>query len=62
MDLSVVWTTPDQRWQLALHGKNLTDEEYRTGGYNFPGALFDNSISAFYGPPRTWTAALQMRF
>ncbi|GAD60532.1 LOW QUALITY PROTEIN: tonB-dependent receptor [Brevundimonas abyssalis TAR-001] len=62
VDLSVVWTTPDQRWQLALHGKNLTDEEYRTGGYNFPGALFDNSISAFYGPPRTWTAALQMRF
>jgi len=62
VDLSVVWTTPDQRWQLGLHGKNLTDEEYRTGGYNFPGPVFGNSISAFYGPPRTWTAALQMRF
>ena len=62
VDLSAVWTSPDRRWQLALHGKNLTDEEYRTGGYNFPGALFGDSISAFYGPPRTWTAAVQVRF
>lgn len=62
VDLSAVWTSPDRRWQLALHGKNLTDEEYRTGGYNFPGPVFGDSISAFYGPPRTWTAALQVRF
>ncbi len=62
VDLSVVWTSPDDRWTLGLHGKNLTDEEYRIGGYNFAGAVFDDSISAFYGPPRTWTAALQVRF
>ena len=62
VDLSVVWTSPDDRWTLGLHGKNLTDEEYRIGGYNFAGATFDNSITAFYGPPRTWTAALQVRF
>ena len=62
VDLSVVWTSPDDRWTLGLHGKNLTDEEYRIGGYNFAGALFDDSITAFYGPPRTWTAALQVRF
>lgn len=62
VDLSVVWTSPDDRWTLGLHGKNLTDEEYRIGGYTFPGAVFDDSITAFYGPPRTWTAALQVRF
>ncbi|MDP3655496.1 MAG: TonB-dependent receptor, partial [Brevundimonas sp.] len=51
VDLSIVWTDPSDRYTLGLYGKNLTDEEYRVGGYNFPGALFDNSIIGYYGPP-----------
>ncbi|WP_298747423.1 TonB-dependent receptor [uncultured Brevundimonas sp.] len=62
VDLSVVWTDPTDRYTLGLHGKNLTDETYRVGGYNFPGAFFDNSIIGFYGPPRTVTASLQVKF
>lgn len=62
VDLSVVWTAPSDRWMVGIHGKNLTDEEYRVGGYNFPGALFDNSIIGYYGPPQTWTATLQVKF
>ncbi|MEH6663640.1 MAG: TonB-dependent receptor [Brevundimonas sp.] len=62
VDLSAVWVAPAGNWQIGLHGKNLTDEAYRTGGYNFPGALFGDSISAFYGPPRTVTATFQVRF
>lgn len=62
VDLSIVWTDPTDRFTLGLYGKNLTDEEYRVGGYNFPGALFDNSIIGYYGPPRTVTASLKVNF
>lgn len=47
---------------MALHGRNLTDEEYRIGGYFFPGALLANSITGLYGPPRTFTLSLQAKF
>ena len=62
VDLSIVWTDPTDRFTLGLYGKNLTDEEYRVGGYAFPGALFDNSRSGSSGPPQTVTASLQVRF
>ncbi|HEY0600897.1 TonB-dependent receptor [Brevundimonas sp.] len=62
VDLSVVWTDPSDRFTVGLYGKNLTDEEYRVGGYNFPGALFNNSIIGYYGPPQTVTASLQVKF
>ena len=62
VNLSIVWTDPTDRFTLGLYGKNLTDEEYRVGGYNFPGALFDNSIIGYYGPPQTVTASLQVKF
>jgi iron complex outermembrane receptor protein len=54
VDASIVWNSPNQHFTVGVHGKNLTDEEYRVGGYSFPGATFGNSINGFYGPPRTW--------
>jgi iron complex outermembrane recepter protein len=54
IDASIVWTSPNEHFTVGLHGKNLTDEEYRVGGYSFPGATFGNSINGFYGPPRTY--------
>jgi len=62
VDLSIVWTDPTDRYTVGLYGKNLTDEEYRVGGYNFPGALFDNSIIGYYGPPQTVSASLKVKF
>ena len=62
IDAAVVWTTRDERFQLSLTGRNLTDARYRIGGYNFPGALFGNSIIGFYGPPRTFTLSGEVRF
>ena len=62
VDLSIVWTDPSDRFTLGLYGKNLTDEAYRVGGYNFTGALFDNSVIGYYGPPQTVTASLQVKF
>lgn len=62
VDLTAIWNSPNGNWSLALAGRNLTDETYRIGGYNFAGALFDNSIIAFYGPPRTYTATITLRY
>ncbi len=59
---SIVWTSEGDRFKLGLHGLNLGDEEYRVGGYNFPGATFGNSIIGFYGPPRTITASVGVSF
>lgn len=59
---SVTWSSDSGRFRLGLHGLNLTDEEYRVGGYNFPGATFGNSIIGFYGPPRTVTGSIEVRF
>ncbi len=62
VDASLVWTSADARYRVGLHGRNLTDEEYRIGGYNFPGGLFGNSVTAYYGPPRTVTLSLEAKF
>ncbi|HEY8570931.1 TonB-dependent receptor [Phenylobacterium sp.] len=65
LDASLVWTSADEHFRVGLHGKNLADETYRVGGYNFPqsaGVLFGNSVNAFYGPPRTVTLALEAKF
>jgi len=61
-DASLVWTSVDAKYRVGLHGKNLTDEQYRVGGYNFPGGLFGNSVTAYYGPPRTVTLSLEAKF
>ncbi len=62
VDLSAVWTDPSRTWTVGLYGKNLTDEEYRVGGYNFAGAPYNDSLIGYYGPPRTVTASLQYKF
>ena len=65
VDLSAVWTSPSGKYRIGLHGRNLTDEEYRVAAYNFvtPSQLgVDSAYSAFYGPPRTFTASLSIDF
>ncbi|MGQ3040151.1 MAG: TonB-dependent receptor [Brevundimonas sp.] len=61
-DASAVWTSASDRWTVGFHGKNLSDERYRTGGYSFPGALTGDSLIAFYGAPRTFTARVGYKF
>ena len=61
-DSSVVWTSADDHWRLGLHGRNLFDTRYKTGGYNFPVPAFGNSVISFYGPPRTIRLAAEYRF
>ena len=62
VNASVNWLSDNGRYRLGMALRNLTDERYRVGGYNFPGALFGNSIIGYYGPPRTATATFEVRF
>ena len=38
LDASIVYHAPGDRWTIGLYGKNLTDEQYKTSGYNFMSA------------------------
>ena len=62
VDAGIIWTSGSERLSVGAHGRNLTDEEYRIGGYLFPGALFGNVVNSFYGPPRTWYVSASYRF
>ncbi|WP_262690224.1 TonB-dependent receptor [Kordiimonas aestuarii] len=61
-DASIVWTSASDRWRVGLHGRNLGNERYRTGAYNFPGLAFGDSVIGFYGPPRTVFASIEYRY
>lgn len=37
-DASIVYTAPDDRWSIGVHGKNILDKEYKTSGYTFVAA------------------------
>ena len=60
LNADVVWTSESGRYGIGLHAKNLTDKHYRVGGYNFPGAVYGDSVTAFYGPPRTFLATFDL--
>jgi iron complex outermembrane receptor protein len=62
VDLAATWTDGSGHYQVGVYGRNLTDEEYKVGGYNFAGATYNNSIDAFYGPPRTWQVQLTYKY
>jgi iron complex outermembrane receptor protein len=62
LDLTASWAPEGGRFKLSVTGKNLTDERYRTGGYNFGVPTYNNSVIGFYGPPRTYAASLEVKF
>ena len=35
LDANLIWRAPDGRYEVGLHGKNLTNTKYITAGYNF---------------------------
>jgi iron complex outermembrane receptor protein len=59
-DAGLVWTTADRKLQVGLHGRNLLDKRYRVAGYNF--STFFNSVTTFYGDPRTVLATVDVKF
>jgi iron complex outermembrane receptor protein len=59
-DAGLVWTSSDRKLQLALNGRNLLDKRYKVAGYAFGG--FFNTVTTFYGDPRTVKASLSVKF
>jgi iron complex outermembrane receptor protein len=66
---SAVWQSSDGHWELGVHGRNLTDEEYKVSGYDFvnnttfaPELGLEGTLVAYYGPPRTFTATVAYRY
>jgi iron complex outermembrane receptor protein len=72
LNASVNWQSDGGQWYGGLHLKNLTDEEYLVGGYNFavdngdgsfgPGLGGDTTLIGYYGDPRTLSLTLGYRF
>jgi iron complex outermembrane receptor protein len=69
LDVSLVWTSDDGRWQVGVHGKNLTNTEYIVAGFDFvndqtlaPELGLEGTLTAFFGNPRTVTATMQLNF
>ncbi len=54
-DLSAIWTSADDRYELGVYARNVFDEEYIAAAYDFPTVA--NSVIGFYGPPRTVTVS-----
>ncbi|MFN7220585.1 MAG: hypothetical protein ACK5UX_08095, partial [Burkholderiales bacterium] len=59
-DAGLSWTSRDRNLQVALNGRNLTDKRYKTAGYLFGG--FFNTVTTFYGDPRTVKASVTWKF
>ena len=58
-DLSLIWSQDSGHWNAGIHGKNLTDEEYKVAGYFFPALGLENNVTSFYGNPRQIWATVQ---
>ena len=58
-DAWISWLSGNARWRFGISGKNLTDEEYLTNGYNIPSL---GILQGSYGMPRTFVATLEWRF
>ncbi|MES2129760.1 MAG: TonB-dependent receptor [Pseudomonadota bacterium] len=59
-DAGLVWTSSDRKVQVGLHGRNLLDKRYKVAGYGFGG--FFNTITTFYGDPRTVKLTASLKF
>lgn len=59
VDAWISWLAPNGSWRVGVSGKNLTDEEYLTNGYNIP-AL--GILVGSYGAPRTVLGTIEYRF
>lgn len=60
LDMSVTYLSNDDKWQVSLYGKNLTDKRYRQHGFDLsasPGVQL-----GYYGAPLTFGVNVKYRF
>ena len=57
-DASIHYASPDNLWELAVGGTNLTNERYPTAGSPNTGS---GEVGAYFNPPRQWYVTLSMK-
>jgi len=73
LNLGINWYSNEGDWTAALHWKNITDEEYMVGAYDFtggqdedgnwlPGFGGDTTLIAYYGDPTTVSLTIGYQF
>jgi len=64
LDIGLAYTTPSEHWRFAVDAKNVTDEWYRTAGYDFgtTGTFANVSQIGYYGAPRTYTFSVRYQY
>ncbi len=73
LDANVTYSFGEGRYQIGIHGKNLTDQHYITSGYNYlsynPATnVYTSSLgregiaTAFYGNPRQVFGSFSVKF
>lgn len=61
-DAGVMFYADSGDWNLGLQAKNITDEQVRLAGYNFPAVYFGDSVIGYYNDPRTVSVSLNYNF
>ncbi|HEY4647335.1 MAG TPA: TonB-dependent receptor, partial [Steroidobacteraceae bacterium] len=56
----LTWVSPDNSWEVALYGQNLTDEEYFNGKLSLVG--FFGREQGNPGTPQTWGLTFERNF
>ena len=59
LDASIHYAGPDQQYDFAIGGTNLTNDRFVTAGSPNYGA---GEISGYYNPPRMWYASVRVKF
>lgn len=49
LDARIGWTSTDSQWEIAIWGKNLTEEDYMSHSY-----VIGPGVIGVWGPPRTY--------
>lgn len=62
LSAGVMFVPSSEKYKIHLYANNLTDEQYRLAGYNFPTLGLEGSVIGYYGDPRTVTLSASMNF
>jgi iron complex outermembrane recepter protein len=57
-DASLHYSSPDEMYDVAVGGSNLTNDRYPTAGSPNTGA---GEVGAYFNPPRQWYVTLSMK-
>jgi iron complex outermembrane receptor protein len=60
LDLGLTYFSPDEKWEISVFGRNVTDERYIVSGY--ANALTYGTASATIGRPAEWGVSFAYHF